>query len=143
MNPKQENILIGNLIHTVDKHTIIKQNDTLKEYDVTFTQAVVLEYLYTHEEGSVNQKTLEIALGLTNPSVTSLIKTMMSKNLIYRIKDPQDGRYFKLYLTPKGQELCVPCIKTIVDVDKSYTKNFTPEEHEELFRLLNKILENL
>ena len=143
MNPRQENTLIGNLIHTVDKYSIIKHNDALKKYDVTFTQAVVMEYLYTHEEGSVNQKTLEIALGLTNPSVTSLIKTMMNKNLIYRIKDSQDGRYFKLYLTPKGQKLCIPCIKTIVDVDKSYTNNFTTEEREQLFSLLNKMFENL
>lgn len=143
MNPKQENILIGNLIHTVDKYAILKHNEALKTYDVTFTQAVVMEYLYTHEDGSVNQKTLEIALGLTNPSVTSLIKTMMSKNLIYRIKDPLDGRYFKLYLTPKGQELCIPCTKTIIDTDKFYTKNFTTEEREQFFMLLNKMLENL
>lgn len=143
MNSKQENTLIGNLIHTVDKYAVIKHNDALKKYDVTFSQAVVMEYLYTREEGSVNQKLIEIALGLTNPSVTSLIKTMMSKNLIYRIKDAQDGRYLKLYLTPKAQELCIPCIKTIVDVDKSYTENFTTEEREQFFILLNKMLENL
>lgn len=143
MKKKQVTNLIGNLIHTVDKNAIQKHNDALKEYDVTFTQAVVMEYIYTHEEGSVNQKTIETALGLTNPSVTSLIKTMMSKNLIYRIKDEKDGRYFKLYLTPKGNELCVPCVKTIVEVDNSYTKNFTEEERDQLFKLLNKVLENL
>ncbi|WP_238902879.1 MarR family transcriptional regulator [Clostridium sp. YIM B02506] len=143
MSSRKETNLIGNLIHAVDKLAIIKHNDNLKVYDVTFTQAVIMEYIYSHEEGSVNQKTLEVALGLTNPSVTSLIKTMMSKNLIYRIKDAQDGRYYKLYLTPKGQELCIPCTKTIVEVDKSYTKNFTLEEREQLFTLLNKMLENL
>lgn len=143
MDPIKQKNLIGNLIHAIDKRAVIKHNDNLKKYDVTFTQAIVMEYIYSHEEGTINQKTIETALGLTNPSVTSLIKTMMGKNLIYRIKDENDGRYFRLYLTPKGKDLCVPCMETIFKIDDSFTENLTVEERNQLVNLLNKMLGNL
>lgn len=143
MDPIKQKNLVGNIIHAIDKRAVIRHNDNLKKYDVTLTQAIVMEYIYSHEEGTINQKTIETALGLTNPSVTSLIKTMMSKNLIYRIKDERDGRYFRLYLTPKGKDLCVPCVETIFQVDDTFTENFTTKEREQLIKLLNKMLENL
>lgn len=131
--------LIGGLIHNIDKAILSTHNTQLKNIDLTFNQALIILHIYQHSDHDVYQKDLENWLGLTNPSVTSLIKTMMGKDLIYRIQSKHDGRYFSLHLTPKSLSLIDQIVDTIIQSDKQLYKCLNEEETVLLKSLLSKV----
>lgn len=136
----KSNYLIGDKVHMIDKNAYVLHNNELKKYNITFNQSLVILHVYHSTNTYIYQKDIEKALGLTNPSVTSLIKTMMKKDLIYRIKDENDGRYYHLHLTPRSIELVDPVMACIKKVDAMITKALTDEERETFNKLLDKML---
>ena len=97
----EHNGLIGNLIHELDKKTLTVYNTALKEFNITFQQAMIILFIYVSKE-EIYQKDIEKQMGLTNPSVTALMRNMISKDFVYRIQSIKDARYFHLHLTPKS-----------------------------------------
>ena len=81
---------------------------------------------------------IEIGLNNTNPTVTNIIKSMMSKNLIYKIQDKVDKRKYYLYLTPLGLSIASECAKRMEATDIAAYKNLTEEELKTLRVLLEK-----
>ena len=98
------NRLESNLIHNIDKKYLLIFNKELAKFDLTFQQSLVLLFI-SKQNQAVYQKDIEKYMGLKNPSVTSLIKSLVSRDFIYRVKDEKDGRYFHLHLTPKSTEI--------------------------------------
>ena len=92
-------------LHTADHLTYLRANHLLKQHGITIQQALIIQYLAWHAGHSINQKNIELYLGISNPSVTSLMKTMVAKNLIRRLPDRSDARSYLLCLTPHGQQL--------------------------------------
>lgn len=66
----EHNGLIGNLIHELDKKTLTVYNTALKEFNITFQQAMIILFIYVSKE-EIYQKDIEKQMGLTNPSVTA------------------------------------------------------------------------
>lgn len=93
---------LGQLIYEINKKMIARQNNNLVSLGVTVQQALVIAYLDKSKDKKVTQRMIEIGLNNTNPTVTNIIKSMMSKNLIYKIQDKVDKRKYYLYLTPLG-----------------------------------------
>ena len=69
------------LIHIKVLNTAIERilNKELAEYDITYTQATVIGYLKHHPEQDICQKDIEINLGLTHPTVSSILSRMEEK----------------------------------------------------------------
>ena len=132
--------MIGGIVHEVDRKILAKQMEKLKPLDLTFSQALVILHIYNAKDTHIFQKDLERKLGLTNPSVTSLVKTMCAKDLIYRIQSERDGRYFHLHLTPKSLALVNAITESIIKADDDIISPLSIEEAGELIRLLNKLL---
>ncbi len=137
----KDNLLTGNLIHSLDKQIITLHNENLKKLDITLNQALILFHIEKARElnQEIFQKDIEIALGLTNPTVTSAIKTMMTKNLLYRVQKEEDKRYFSLHLTEKSEKIVKEALHIIIETDASFTSNLSKEEKEQLAFLLKKI----
>ena len=131
--------LIGGIIHNIDKKVLVIQNSKLKSMNLTFQQAMIIVFIYQYQDSYIYQKDLEIYLGLTNPSVTSLIKTMISKDLVYRIQDKKDGRYFHLHLTVKSMKLVDLIADLIYEGDNEITSSLSQDEIKKLYELLIKI----
>lgn len=132
-------VRLGQLIHNIDIKMIAKQNKNLTSMGVTVQQGLILIYLYVNKDKKITQKMLEINLNITNPTVTNTIKVMMSKNLVYKIKDKIDKRKYYLYLTPYGLELAPKCGNIMEVTDREAYKNFTEEELKLLVKLLEKV----
>ena len=64
---------------------------------------------------------------------------MMSKNLVYKIKDKIDKRKYYLYLTPYGLELAPKCGNIMEATDREAYKNFSEKELKLLVKLLEKV----
>ena len=96
-------------------------------------------YLDKSKDKKVTQRMIEIGLNNTNPTVTNIIKSMMSKNLIYKIQDKVDKRMYYLYLTPLALKIAPECVKRMEDTDKAAYKNLTEEELKTIRVLLEKL----
>ena len=95
--------------------------------------------IFNLQDKKVTQRMIEIGLNNTNPTVTNIIKSMMSKNLIYKIQDKVDKRKYYLYLTPLGLSIASECAKRMEATDIAAYKNLTEEELKTLRVLLEKV----
>ena len=130
-------------LHTADHLSYLRANHLLKQYGITIQQALILHYLAYHVNHSINQKNIEIYLGISNPSVTSLMKTMVNKNLVQRLPDRTDARSYLLRLTTRGQQL-QSCISNIFSqLSDEINCGLTEDERKQFNYLLDKITSNL
>jgi DNA-binding MarR family transcriptional regulator len=75
----------------------------LAEHNLTLPQFDVLVQL-SREEG-ITQQCLADRLLVTKGNVCGLMERMVEQGLVERRQDPNDGRAYMLYLTPKGKTL--------------------------------------
>ena len=130
-------------LHTADHQSFLRANHLLRQYGVTVQQALVLHFLSENRNNRINQKDIELYLGISNPSVTSLMKTKEKKNLVRRLPDRSDARSYLLCLTDRGQQLQICIVRAFSQLSQELTAGLTTEECEQLHRLLDKIIQNL
>ena len=78
---------------------------TVHQQGMSPLQAQILCYLYQNESVCVSQ--LAEHFGLSKPTVSDAVGTLISKNMLEKKANPLDGRSFDLVLTSKGQEEAV------------------------------------
>lgn len=119
------------------------QTRILKEYDLTPRQLLVLAYLYNHPKEEVTQKILENRMHLSNPTVTVIIQSMLSKGLVSKIKDPLDRRKHILHITPKGKTMFESSHEKSHATGKACYKSLNKNDLEFLKRIMRTIMGNL
>ncbi len=141
----EENVLVGDLIHVIDKYILSIYNKNLKEFDINFQQAMIILFIYSYnnEGKEIYQKDLEQLMGLSNPTITTSVKTMMRKDLVYRIQSENDGRYYHLHLTVKSFNIVEDIAHKIFSANESFSLLLSNEENNELFKLLTKLSNNI
>lgn len=130
-------------LRTANHLTMLRTNHLLKQYGLTTQQALILQYLSLHHMEHINQKKLELYLGISNPSVSSLMKTMVNKHLIRRLPDRSDARSYLLCLTEKGLALQEYITRTFLQVSQELYTGLTAEEIQQFTTILDKITCNL
>jgi DNA-binding MarR family transcriptional regulator len=118
-------------------------NQQAAKYGLTTSMGFVLINIDS-ENGTPATKIAPL-LGLETRSLTRMLKTMEEKNLIFRQKDPKDGRSVRIFLTADGKigkEIAKDTVKTF---DKAI-KNIIPESKIRSFfdviRRINELIEN-
>lgn len=137
------NNLISNLIHSIDKKILLSFNKELSRFNLSFQQAMIILYIAKHSGEKTYQKDIEIYMGLKNPSVTSLIKNLISNDFVYRIKDENDGRYYHLHLTPKSLAIKDDLIDSIQNMNVYIETILNEKEYKSFISSLVKINEKL
>lgn len=139
LNTNEESML-SRMIHHADKINLKEQQEHLNTINVSHAQALFIIYLAYHENEVIYQNMLEKAFGLTNPTVTASIKSLIKKNIIYREKDPNDGRYYRLYLSDYGKTLIEDCADVFIASNIKLAQKLTPEEFSQLVYLIGKLI---
>lgn len=129
-------------LHMTDHMVYLRANQILKQHGITMQQAMILQYLFRSGERKINQKDLEIFLGISNPSVTSLMKTMVAKRLIRRLPDRSDARSYLLHITPRAMELQNVVTQALDQVYSEFCSGLTEQEMMQLSVILEKISVN-
>ena len=126
-------------IYLCSKELVRKYNNVLKEYDLTYTQYIVMMYLW--EINEVNVSTLGSAMLLDSSTLTPLLKKMENKGYIKRERLQKDERNLIIKLTKKG----ILLKDKVLDVPDKISKclNLDNQEVEELYKLLYKSLLNI
>lgn len=68
---------------------------------VTWAQYDVLETLHLH--GPMQPSQIGVALGISRPSISKLLRVLKELDLIRQTPDPHDGRVQRTTLTPTGE----------------------------------------
>lgn len=127
-------------IYLVSKEIIRKYNVLLSEYDITYTQYLVMNYFF-HEKKS-NLKKIGKSLMLDSSTLTPLLKKLEKKGFIVREKSTVDERNLFISITDEGLALKPKLKKVRREIQKIC--NLSEEEinsiHTIMFKLLNTII---
>ena len=76
------------------------------------------------------------ALDLGPPGISGLVDRMTSANLIRRRADPEDGRAWRLWLTPAGRTALAQSKAGLAEINARLADGFTDEEIDVVARWL-------
>lgn len=126
-------------IYLCSKEIIRKYTPYLNKLDLTYTQYIVMMYLWENKE--TNVKELGKTLLLDSNTLTPLLKKLEQKEYIIRAKSEKDERNLIIKLTKKGENLKQEA--RIIPKEIGKCINLSLEEAEILYKTLYKILENV
>ena len=126
-------------IYLCAKEMTRKYNQILKNFDLTYTQYIVMMYFW--EVKTSNVKNLGKVLLLDSSTLTPLLKKLEQKGYILRKKRESDERNLVIELTRKGEALKNK-IKS-VPLKMGNCVNLEENEAKQMVLLAYKILENL
>ena len=126
-------------IYLCSKEIIRKYTPYLNKLDLTYTQYIVMMYLWENKE--TNVKELGKTLLLDSNTLTPLLKKLEQKEYIIRAKSEKDERNLIIKLTEKGEKLKQEA--RIIPKEIGKCINLSPEEAEMLYKTLYKILDNV
>ena len=126
-------------LYLCSKEIIRRYTPLLNKLDLTYTQYIVMMYLWENKE--TNIKELGKTLILDSNTLTPLLNRLESKKYITRNKDKNDSRNTIIKLTEEGESLKNLCLTIPEMVGKCV--NLTEEEAKTLYTILYKILYNI
>lgn len=118
-------------------------NQEMAELDITYTQATVIGYLNMNRASEICQKDIEHGLGLTHPTVSSILNRLEEKNLIMTEPLESDRRYKKIVLTEKSTAMASAIQEKIEKIAERLFCNFSEEEIEALSEVISQLIKNI
>ena len=118
-------------------------NKELAEYGITYTQATVIGYLNQNAGMEICQKDIEYNLGLSRPTVSSILKRMEEKQVIRTESQESDRRCKRIVLTPKALEMSSDIRAKIAQITLSLFDGISPEDQEKLSDIIKKVIQNI
>jgi DNA-binding MarR family transcriptional regulator len=134
----------GYLINQIQKISSRKFNELLKEKNIdefNGSQGVILYSLWNNKELTI--KEIGKITGLAKTSLTSMLDRMEEKGLIRRKDNSEDKRSIKIMLTDKAKELEKDYNDISNKMSKTFYKNFSDKEINEIENYLERIISNL
>lgn len=145
--PKQKNKDIyntGYFIGLTGKYIKLAASKGLKENklnDMTLEQYSLL-FTLSFEDG-MYQRQLSKALLKDRPNITRLVSILENMNMIEKIRDEDNKKIFKIYLTQKGKDE----VKKLIPIRNAFFekafKDISNDEINTLLILLEKVRNNL
>lgn len=124
-----------NLLHRLQIHKAATANG------LYLGQLPILEAI--EENHKCTQKQLSDILHVSPPSIATSVKRLQKMGLVEKVADENDLRYTHITLTPKGQELSLKCRQSFDKIDVQVFNGFSESECEELFKYIERLIENL
>jgi len=134
---------IGFMIKQINTIYEKELNNLLKSVGITASQCAVLDYLFRSDEEAVNQRDIEKALSLRNPTVTGLIKRLEEKGYLLSVPSARDKRCKNIYLTEKAYDIQRRMEANRKKIDKKFILGMNKKERAALERMLEKVLYNI
>jgi DNA-binding MarR family transcriptional regulator len=117
-------------------------NEEAAKYDATMATGFAL--LSLDRESGTPSTTLGPRMGMEATSLTRTLKSMEEKGLIYRQKNPEDGRGVLIYLTDFGKEKRELSRNTVLKFNEKVKQNITDEKWQhfmEVTEIINDLIQ--
>lgn len=139
----RERRTIGFLFKQINNVYEKEFNNRLRSLGITSSQCEVLDFLLRSGQEEVNQRDIEKALNLGNPTVTGLLKRLDEKGYIMALPSERDKRCKNIYLTEKAYDIQRRMEADRKKLDKRLTMGMTKKEVAAVTRALEKMLYNI
>ncbi len=126
-------------LYLCSKEVIRRYNVVLEEFDLTYTQFVIMMYLW--EKRTSNVKKISETILLDSSTLTPLLKKLEKKGLIKRNKSLMDERNLSIELTKEGSDLQQKASVAPMKMEKLC--KLTKKEEEDFRKLAYKLLINM
>lgn len=116
-------------------------NEEASKYDATMATGFAL--LSIDKEDGTPSTALGPRMGMEATSLTRTLKTMEEKGLIFRKKNPDDGRGVLLYLTPFGKEKRELSKNTVLKFNETVKQHVSEEKlahFMEVAEIINELI---
>ena len=135
MGKTEMKILIGlhRNVNTLDKKT----SKIAAEYNLTFSQFMVLEVLYSKGDMSVGEVRERILSSVG--TIPLIVNNLVKMNYVKRLSDEKDRRVCILHLTKEGYDVISKIAPKNEEMITESMKILDQEEKEELLYLLKKM----
>lgn len=114
----------------------------MKQLGLTHTQLWVFSFL-VECNGQATQKEIERELRVSHPTVVGVISRMEQNGFLRTWTDPNDRRNKIVHLTEQAAELDNLLDGRVEQHDRDLLAGLTPEEIDQLDRLLSHIISNI
>ncbi len=128
--------IVANRMKTELENVFIKNN-----YDMTALQWMVLSIIY--ENNSISQNKLSEISKKDKTNIARIIEKLEKKKLVEKLRDDEDKRAFRLYLTPEGKTLKEELTELTIETLKKSTQGISQDEYNVCLNVLKKIYVNL
>ena len=118
-------------------------NRKLRTLGITASQCAVLDYLLGSSKEFMNQKDIEKALSLKNPTVTGILKRLDEKGFILAVPSNQDKRCKNIYPTEKAYDIQKKMDNYRKKIDRWLTIGMSKKEIAALEKMLDRVLYNI
>ena len=129
------------LNNKIFRYTQIYLDKVLKEFDLSSGSYPYL--LILKEKDGINQNRISEELGYDKAMTTRTLAKLINIGYLDRIKDDDDYRANKIYLTDKGKDVCVKILGKLHELVQLITTDLNEEEKASTIESLNKILCNI
>lgn len=134
MSEKKLGFLIGNLFYAYTNYL----NNSLKEMDITLSQARVLLVLAKNDGVSIDFLSSETKIGKS--SITKSVKILERKQYLTKDIDPEDNRRKIIRITSKGKEIQKQAVKVNDEIEEKLNAEFGKKEIESLKNELEELI---
>lgn len=114
-------------------------SERLSDFGLSEGRFMVLVLLFEYK--MLTPQEIATLSGVTKPTITSLINSLVKDALVNKTDAPVDGRKINITLTHKGQVLIHKIFKDHSRWIASITQNLTDSEIETLIGILNKMFQ--
>ncbi|MGE5676461.1 MAG: MarR family winged helix-turn-helix transcriptional regulator [Pseudomonadota bacterium] len=118
-------------------------NKDMDEIGLTSSQSYVMGYLIHNEGREINQKDIEEALRLMNPTVTGILNRLEKKGFIIRRKSESDKRYKIVEITEKGRLIKDKMAEKAVAANTALFSGVSESELAAFEKTLRKLMKNV
>lgn len=138
---------IGRLMGTISKnfelqlkHRLMDENldEGFEQNHAYFQYLIVISAV----EG-ITQNELAGHMTVNKGSASKAVRYLLNQGLIERIKDPEDNRVKRVYLTEDGEKIVAILKGVLVDLHQQMVTGLTQEEIHLLEGLLEKVCHNI
>jgi DNA-binding MarR family transcriptional regulator len=112
-------------------------NEEAGKHDSTMAMAMALLYI-DHENGTPSTS-LGPSMGMEATSLSRILKNLEDRGMIYRKKNPNDGRSVFLKLTESGQKMREISRESVLNFNAIIRKNISEEKITNFFEVTDTI----
>lgn len=128
------------ILNTAIERTLNKE---LSDMGLTYTQATVIGYLKRNMDRDICQKDIEYSLGLTHPTVSSILSRMEESGMVVTEPMLSDHRYKKIMPTEKAVGSFGRIHEKIEKIKEKMFEGISPEQEEMVNRMVVKMIQNI
>ncbi len=117
----------------------------LTSYGITNQQARLLGDIHDRLKSGkeISRKALSNEIGISGPSVTSLLNGLEKSEFIYRQQGEEDGRTMQIRITEKAMKLINEMENVFVETEQKLLQGFTDEQKKAFLEMLQKACRNI